>query len=141
MSKENDHMCKLFIVLPNSSVKWNAVDIFENKFDLHFVCECSTNDLHFVCYPPYAVPNPRVFFQIYGDYMQQFMIALARHLFNHQNVDRYHDTRFWSVYNSDLDKIIHVLDVVGHESVVLTKASDTSQLKELMMPSWLEGCA
>jgi hypothetical protein len=96
MNKENDDMFKLFIVLPNPSVKWNVVDLFENSYVLHFVCECSTNDLHFDCYPPYAVPNPRVFFQIYGDYMQQFMIALARHLFDHQIVDGYHDTRFWS---------------------------------------------
>jgi hypothetical protein len=136
MNKDNDDMCKLFVVLPNPLFEWRSGNLFENEYVLHFVCECSTNEMHFTCYPAYAVPNPRVFFHIYGDYMNQFMIPLARHLFDHQIIDRYHDPRFWSAYKSNLEKIAEVLDIAEREIDTVQKASDTSKLKDLMMPDW-----
>src|SRR6202044_3552391 len=70
MNKDNDDMYKLFVVLPNPLFEWNSQNLFENEYVLHFVCECSTNEMHFACYPAYAVPNSRIFFQIYGDYIK-----------------------------------------------------------------------
>jgi Ran GTPase-activating protein (RanGAP) involved in mRNA processing and transport len=133
MNKDNDDMFKLFVVLPNPTSEWKSGNLFENEYVLHFVCECSTNEMHFACHPAYTVPNSRVFFQIYGQYMKQFMVSLARHLFDHQTIDKYHDARFWSEYKNNLDKLVQVLDVAEHELGTVKKASDTSELKDLIM--------
>jgi Ran GTPase-activating protein (RanGAP) involved in mRNA processing and transport len=138
MNKDNDDMYKLFIVLPNPSSAWNSKRLFENEYILHFICECSTNEMHFACYPAYSVPNPRVFFQIYGEYMKQFMIPLAGHLFDHQVVDKYHDTRFWNEYKTNRDKIVQVLNAIATEPVIMTKVYDPSALKELLISRLLE---
>jgi Ran GTPase-activating protein (RanGAP) involved in mRNA processing and transport len=138
MNKDNDDMYKLFVVLSNPSSAWNSKRLFENEYILHFVCECSTNEMHFACYPAYSVPNPRVFFQIYGEYIKQFMIPLAGHLFDHQNMDKYHDTRFWSEYKTNIDKIAQAVNAIAAEPVIMTKVYDTSALKELLIPSLRE---
>ena len=82
-NKDNDDMWKLFVVLPDPQLQWNSANVFDNHYVLHTVCECSIDEIHFACYPAYAVPNPHVFFIIYGEYMKQFMVSLAEHLFNH----------------------------------------------------------
>jgi len=139
MNKDNDDICKLFVVLPNPLSEWKSANLFDNHYVLHFICECSINEMHFACHPAYNAPNPRVFFQIFGHYMKQFMISLAQHLFDHQTIDKYHDTRFWNVYKNSLEKIVQVLDVTEHELATTKKASDTSELKDLITSYWLEG--
>ena len=136
-NKNKDDMWKLFVVLPDSQFQWKSDSVFDNHYVLHAVCECSTNEIHFACYPAYAVPNPRVFFGIYGGYMKQFMIPLGEHLSNHQTLDQYHDSRFWSAFQRGLKKMTHVLDAVEHESTSMTKANNTSALKQLLIPKWI----
>jgi hypothetical protein len=85
--------------------------------------------MRFACYPAYTVPNPRVFFEMYGEHMKQFMTPLARHLLDHETMDKYHDSRFWSEYKTNLDKIVQILNVIAAESVTMTKSYDTFALK------------
>ncbi|CAF1671904.1 unnamed protein product, partial [Adineta ricciae] len=96
INKNNDIMYKLFVVLPDPVFKWDCENVFANQLVIHFVCECATQDLHFVCAVPHAVPNTRVFFQIYGHYMKQFMLPLGQHLYNRQTTDRCHNAQFWN---------------------------------------------
>ncbi|CAF2556789.1 unnamed protein product [Rotaria sp. Silwood2] len=81
VNKENDVVPKLFIVLPDPLHPWNQGDPMKNKFLLHFISECSIDNIHLANYPGYPIPYSSLFFEFYSQYMQQFMIPLAKHLF------------------------------------------------------------
>ncbi|KAF9366825.1 hypothetical protein BGX34_006094 [Mortierella sp. NVP85] len=70
---------RLFIVLPKDSSSWDPLDLFSNKFQLYFLCECgehtkSTNSkiphhIHIAKHEGYAITRPNEFFRQYGSYV------------------------------------------------------------------------
>ncbi|KAF9082557.1 hypothetical protein BGX29_003759, partial [Mortierella sp. GBA35] len=73
---------RLFIILPNKTSKWDPVNIFNNQFQLYFLCECgehtksldSNNSniphhIHIAKHEGYELQRPTEFFQKYGKYM------------------------------------------------------------------------
>jgi len=70
---------RLFIVLPADSSSWNPVNLFSNKFRIHFLCECGEHTkptdskiphyIHLVNHEGYDIINPRKFFQKYGSHV------------------------------------------------------------------------
>ncbi|KAF9355426.1 hypothetical protein BGX26_006576 [Mortierella sp. AD094] len=77
---------RLFIILPVDQSKWNPTKILENKFCLHFLCECgdhtmkasknSQNQIHIAKHEGYEIRNGTEFFHKYGKYMLILMWAL-----------------------------------------------------------------
>ncbi|KAF9359992.1 hypothetical protein BGX34_008020 [Mortierella sp. NVP85] len=67
---------RLFIVLPADSSSWNPVNLFSNKFRLHFLCECGEHTkptdgkiphhIHLANHEGYDIINPKKFLQKYG---------------------------------------------------------------------------
>ncbi|CAF3462159.1 unnamed protein product [Rotaria sp. Silwood1] len=133
MNKDNAEMPKLLIILPDSSCRWELEDVWKNSFLLHLVCECSVNHLHFALHPGYSLPNARIFFQIYGLYLKQYMIPLAQYLLRLKMVNTVQDARFWSTFQTGLNKMMDILNRV--ESSPIT-AEDTLNLKNLVVPEW-----
>ncbi|KAF9962085.1 hypothetical protein BGZ72_010691 [Mortierella alpina] len=82
---------RLFVVLPQDSSGWNAVDPFSNKFRLYFLCECgehtksvdSNTHIHFAKHEGYGIARPTEFFRLYGSHvftilkMLKFGISVA----------------------------------------------------------------
>ncbi|OAQ25001.1 RNI-like protein [Linnemannia elongata AG-77] len=86
---------RLFVVLPQDSSGWDAVNPFSNKFRLYFLCECGehtkstsskaeiSHDIHFAKHEGYEIVRPSEFFQQYGPYvltilkMLKFGISVA----------------------------------------------------------------
>ncbi|KAF9293016.1 hypothetical protein BGZ88_005894 [Linnemannia elongata] len=86
---------RLFVVLPQDSSGWDAVNPFSNKFCLYFLCECGehtkstsskteiSHDIHFAKHEGYEIVRPSDFFQQYGPYvltilkMLKFGISVA----------------------------------------------------------------
>ncbi|KAF9147314.1 hypothetical protein BG015_011079 [Linnemannia schmuckeri] len=73
---------RLFIILPNNTSMWDSVNIFNNQFQLYFLCECgehtkSLDDnksniphhIHIAKHEGYDLKRPIEFFQKYGKYM------------------------------------------------------------------------
>ncbi|KAF9103543.1 hypothetical protein BGX27_010540, partial [Mortierella sp. AM989] len=70
---------RLFIILPADNTKWNPRNVLENKFRLHFLCECgdhTTNanktgqdHIHVAKHEGYEIRNSTEFFSKYGKYM------------------------------------------------------------------------
>ncbi|KAF9151972.1 hypothetical protein BGX20_005264, partial [Mortierella sp. AD010] len=77
---------RLFIILPVDRSKWSPTKILENKFRLHFLCECgdhtmeasksSQNQIHIAKHEGYEIRNGTEFFHKYGKYMLILMRAL-----------------------------------------------------------------
>ncbi|KAF9350472.1 hypothetical protein BGX26_011346 [Mortierella sp. AD094] len=77
---------RLFIILPVDPNKWNPKNILENKFRLHFLCECGDhtmktsergqNQIHIARHEGYEIRNGTEFFCKYGKYMLILMRAL-----------------------------------------------------------------
>ncbi|CAF2118608.1 unnamed protein product [Rotaria magnacalcarata] len=133
MNKDNLDMSKLLVVLPDPTCQWEPEDIWKNSFLIYLVCECSTNRIHFAMHPGYAVPNAQIFFQIYGLYFKQYMIQLAQYLLKLKSVNTVQDTNFWSTFESRLNKMPSVLNLIEQN---LITALDTSNLKDLVVPEW-----
>ncbi|KAG9067448.1 hypothetical protein KI688_012231 [Linnemannia hyalina] len=72
---------RLFVVLPQDPLGWDAVNPFSNKFRLYFLCECGehtksinckaeiSHDIHFAKHEGYEIARPSEFFQQYGPYV------------------------------------------------------------------------
>lgn len=133
MNKENSEMPKLFIILPDPTCQWQTDDIWKNCFLLHFVCECSTNRIHFVMHPGYSVPNGQVFFQIYGLYLKHYMVQLGQYLLKLRLVNTVQDAQFWSSFESGLNKVSNIINQAEQNPVTVL---DTSSLKNLLLPEW-----
>ncbi|KAF8982665.1 hypothetical protein BGZ46_000848 [Entomortierella lignicola] len=77
---------RLFIILPVDKSKWDPTRILENKFRLHFLCECgdhtiessksSENQIHLAKHKGYEIKDGVEFFKKYGKYMLILMRAL-----------------------------------------------------------------
>ncbi|KAF9090521.1 hypothetical protein BGX27_002229, partial [Mortierella sp. AM989] len=70
---------RLFIILPADRTKWNPKNILQNKFRLHFLCECgdhtmkasesSHNHIHIAKHEGYEIRSGTEFFSKYGEYI------------------------------------------------------------------------
>ena len=68
---------RLFTVLPQNLVGWDAMNPFSNKFRLYFLCECGEHtrsvdkniDIHFAKHEGYEIVRPKEFFQKYGSHV------------------------------------------------------------------------
>ncbi|KAF9281222.1 hypothetical protein BGZ68_006760 [Mortierella alpina] len=72
---------RLFVVLPQDSTRWDALNPFSNKFRLYFLCECGEHTksmsiktgiphhIHFAKHEGYEIARPTEFFQQYGSYV------------------------------------------------------------------------
>ncbi|KAI1321304.1 hypothetical protein EDD11_006641 [Mortierella claussenii] len=71
---------RLFIVLPRNTARWDPVNIFENKFRIHFLCECGEHTrlnhgskmphhIHLAKHEGYDIENQKEFFRFYGSYV------------------------------------------------------------------------
>ncbi|KAF9151409.1 hypothetical protein BGX20_005423, partial [Mortierella sp. AD010] len=77
---------RLFIILPVDKSKWNPKNILENKFRLHFLCECgdhttkanknSQDQIHITRHEGYEIRNGTEFFRKYGKYIIILLRAL-----------------------------------------------------------------
>ncbi|KAF9198223.1 hypothetical protein BGZ49_001038, partial [Haplosporangium sp. Z 27] len=77
---------RLFIILPVDKSNWNPTKILENKFRLHFLCECGDltmeggqskdNQTHLAKHDGYEIRDGAKFFKKYGKYMLILMRAL-----------------------------------------------------------------
>ncbi|KAF9080249.1 hypothetical protein BGX27_005573, partial [Mortierella sp. AM989] len=77
---------RLFIILPVNPTKWNPKNVLENKFRLHFLCECgdhtlkssnsSQNQIHIARHEGYEIRDGTEFFKSYGKYMLILMRGL-----------------------------------------------------------------
>ncbi|KAF8984752.1 hypothetical protein BGZ46_007123, partial [Entomortierella lignicola] len=77
---------RLFIILPVDKSKWNPTRILENKFRIHFLCECgdhaieasksSKNQVHLAKHDGYEIKDGAEFFKKYGKYMLILMRGL-----------------------------------------------------------------
>ncbi|CAF3091063.1 unnamed protein product [Rotaria sp. Silwood2] len=133
MNKDNAEMPKLLIILPDPTCRWEPEDVWKNSFLLHLVCECSVNHLHFAQHLGYSLPNAQVFFQIYGLYLKQYMIPLAQYLFQLKMVNTVQDARFWSTFQTNLNKMTDILNRIEPNPIT---AEETSKLKDLIVPEW-----
>ncbi|KAF9944781.1 hypothetical protein BGZ72_001964, partial [Mortierella alpina] len=86
---------RLFVVLPQDPLGWDATNPFSSKFRLYFLCECGehtdhtkstnnkTEEIHFAKHEGYEIARPTEFFQLYGSHvftilkMLQFGISVA----------------------------------------------------------------
>ncbi|KAF8982595.1 hypothetical protein BGZ46_000999 [Entomortierella lignicola] len=85
---------RLFIILPVDKSKWDPTRVLENKFRLHFLCECGDhtmeaskskeNQIHIARHEGYEIKNGTEFYKKYGKYMLILMRALKLGL---QSVD------------------------------------------------------
>ncbi|CAF1257269.1 unnamed protein product [Rotaria sordida] len=133
MNKDNAEMPKLLIILPDPAYRWESEDIWKNNFLLHLVCECSVNHLHFAQHPGYSLPNAEIFFQIYGLYLKQYMIPLAQYLLQLKMINTVQDTRFWSTFQTGLNRMTDILNRIEPNPIT---ADETSKLKDLVVPEW-----
>ncbi|KAF9084873.1 hypothetical protein BGX27_003688 [Mortierella sp. AM989] len=70
---------RLFIILPVDRTKWNPKNVLQNRFRLHFLCECgeytvkpserSHNHIHIAKHEGYEIRSGTEFFSKYGNYM------------------------------------------------------------------------
>ncbi|KAF8963701.1 hypothetical protein BGZ46_000918 [Entomortierella lignicola] len=77
---------RLFIILPVDKSKWDPTRILENKFRLHFLCECGNHamessknkerQIHLVKHEGYEIKDSTEFFKKYGKYILILMQAL-----------------------------------------------------------------
>ncbi|KAF8985335.1 hypothetical protein BGZ46_004900, partial [Entomortierella lignicola] len=77
---------RLFIILPVDKSKWDPTRVLENKFRLHFLCECGDhtmetsksmeNQIHIAKHEGYEIKNGTEFYKKYGKYMLILMRAL-----------------------------------------------------------------
>ncbi|KAF9169993.1 hypothetical protein BGX21_010270 [Mortierella sp. AD011] len=79
---------RLFIVLPSDRLKWDPVNIFENKFKLFFLCECgehtkgdqgnnrNPHHIHLAKHDGYDIESPAEFFRNYGNYVMNLLHML-----------------------------------------------------------------
>ncbi|KAF8980306.1 hypothetical protein BGZ46_004381 [Entomortierella lignicola] len=77
---------RLFVILPVDKAYWDPADVLENRFRLHFLCECgyhametskdSKNHVHAAKHQGYEIRNSTEFFSKYGKYMLILMRAL-----------------------------------------------------------------
>jgi hypothetical protein len=134
-NRENDDVPKLFIILPDPLHPWDRVDFEKNKFLLHFICECSTDEIHFAHYPGYAIPHPRQFLGYYNRYIQQFMIPLATHLFHCRRMDSIHNDEFWDKFMQGVSEVQEILKKlqsnVSNPDITLL---DTQELPDFLLP-------
>ncbi|KAF9203882.1 hypothetical protein BGZ49_005920, partial [Haplosporangium sp. Z 27] len=85
---------RLFIILPVDKNKWDPTRVLENKFRLHFLCECGEhtieasksieNQIHLARHEGYEIKNGTEFYKKYGKYMLILMRTLKLGL---QSVD------------------------------------------------------
>ncbi|KAI8358971.1 hypothetical protein B0O80DRAFT_423971 [Mortierella sp. GBAus27b] len=84
---------RLFIVLPQDTSSWDPVNLFSNRFRLHFLCECGEHTksenskiahyIHLAKHEGYEIKQPVEFFEQYGQYaltilkMLKFQISVA----------------------------------------------------------------
>ncbi|KAF9209827.1 hypothetical protein BGZ49_000548 [Haplosporangium sp. Z 27] len=77
---------RLFIILPIDKSKWDPTRILENKFRIHFLCECGDytieasksceNLVHLAKHDGYEIKDGTEFFKKYGKYMLILMRGL-----------------------------------------------------------------
>ncbi|KAF8957929.1 hypothetical protein BGZ46_002072, partial [Entomortierella lignicola] len=77
---------RLFIILPVDKNKWDPTRVLENKFRLHFLCECGDhtieaskskeNQIHIAKHDGYEIKDGIKFFKKYGKYMLILMRVL-----------------------------------------------------------------
>ncbi|KAF9198240.1 hypothetical protein BGZ49_001009 [Haplosporangium sp. Z 27] len=79
---------RLFIILPSDRLKWDPVNIFENKFKLFFLCECgehtkgnqsnnkAPHHIHLANHEGYDIENPAEFYRSYGNYVMSLLHML-----------------------------------------------------------------
>ncbi|CAO3565309.1 unnamed protein product [Mortierella alpina] len=72
---------RLFVVLPQDSSRWDALNPFANKFRLYFLCECGEHTkainsktgiphhIHFAKHEGYEIARPSKFFEQYDPYV------------------------------------------------------------------------
>ncbi|KAF9409417.1 hypothetical protein BGZ76_005690, partial [Entomortierella beljakovae] len=70
---------RLFIILPVDQSNWNPLRILENKFRLHFLCECGEhtmdtnmdgqNQIHIAKHEGYEIRDATEFYRKYGKYI------------------------------------------------------------------------
>ncbi|KAI8603125.1 hypothetical protein EDD21DRAFT_403109 [Dissophora ornata] len=64
---------RLFIVLPDTSTRWDPVNMLRTKFRLHFICECGEHTKATTGagtnHEGYVVNKPTEFFQKYGPFL------------------------------------------------------------------------
>ncbi|KAF9431949.1 hypothetical protein BGZ76_011486 [Entomortierella beljakovae] len=76
---------RLFIILPADQSNWNPLKILENKFRLHFLCECGDTteasnadqkQIHIAKHEGYRIRHPTEFYHKYGKYILILLQAL-----------------------------------------------------------------
>ncbi|KAF9437528.1 hypothetical protein BGZ76_000402 [Entomortierella beljakovae] len=78
---------RLFIILPSDRLKWDSVNIFENKFRLFFLCECGehtrgnqgnkiSHHIHLPEHTGYDIENPAEFFKYFGNHVMTLLNML-----------------------------------------------------------------
>ncbi|KAF9103164.1 hypothetical protein BGX27_010697 [Mortierella sp. AM989] len=79
---------RLFIILPSDRLKWDPVNIFENKFRLFFLCECGEHTkgsqgsskilhhIHLANHEGYDIEFPAEFYKHYGNYVMSLLHML-----------------------------------------------------------------
>ncbi|KAF9419435.1 hypothetical protein BGZ76_004246 [Entomortierella beljakovae] len=77
---------RLFIILPVDQSNWNPLRILENKFRLHFLCECGDhtvetcksghNQIHIAKHEGYDIRNATEFYRKFGKYILILLQAL-----------------------------------------------------------------
>ncbi|KAF9536888.1 hypothetical protein EC957_009435 [Mortierella hygrophila] len=72
---------RLFIILPKDTSRWDSLNVFNNQFQLYFLCECGEHTklldnnsniphhIHIAKHEGYELQRPTEFFQKYGRYM------------------------------------------------------------------------
>ncbi|CAF3672978.1 unnamed protein product [Rotaria sp. Silwood1] len=132
VNANNDDIPKLFVILPDHVWAWNDEDLWANKYLLHIICECSNEEIHFSAYPGYYVPNPRNFFGKYREYLNKFMISLAKYILERQNNEN-RDVTFWQNYKNGLEKVEKVLNNLREGSYC--EANTAELLTYLALPN------
>ncbi|KAF9995863.1 hypothetical protein BGZ79_010409, partial [Entomortierella chlamydospora] len=118
---------RLFIILPVDKSKWNPKNILENKFRLHFLCECGDHamkagkscqsQIHIARHEGYEIRNGTEFFCKYGKYMIILLRALKLGI--HSAYESVHRVPVQNLLDAGIDFSISYMEALSVNNPVL----------------------
>ncbi|KAF8968214.1 hypothetical protein BGZ46_010902 [Entomortierella lignicola] len=130
---------RLFIILPVDKNKWDPTRVLENKFRLHFLCECGEhtieasksmeNQIHLARHEGYEIKNGTEFYKKYGKYMLILMRALKLGL---RSVDiSMPHIPLPKLLDAGIDYSINYMEALSNNNPVLNNINTIDDYEEL----------
>ncbi|KAF9425123.1 hypothetical protein BGZ76_003407, partial [Entomortierella beljakovae] len=130
---------RLFIILPVDQSNWNPMRILENKFRLHFLCECgdltdsannsSQNQIHIAKHEGYEIRDATQFYRKYGKYILILLQALKMGVeIADKSIPTIHAPK---VLNPAIDQSISYMKALSAENPLLESINTTDDYEAL----------